>query len=106
MVTFKHISENSKQGPVRVYTGEMCEYGDLVELDSEHLIEKARNNPNYEEVKEGVKQPEALKDVDKSDDGEEIRELAKSKGIKNVGNKAIKTLLKEIEELEKPSSKD
>ena len=61
---FKLIAEFDK--PVRCYTGEMISTGDVIELDG-HLADKARNNPNYKEVKRGPNK--AKKDDDKSGSG-------------------------------------
>lgn len=95
IVKFKHTSEISKKGPVMIFTGEMVEYGDEFSVEGEFLINKARLNDNCEEIEEIEETV-----IDESDDGEEIRTLARSSGIKNVGNKSIETLLKELKELE------
>jgi len=45
---FKLIKEFAD--PVRCYNGEMIKTGDVITL-SGHLAQKARNNPNYAEVR-------------------------------------------------------
>lgn len=73
-----------------IFTGEMCEYGDVFSVEGEFLIAKARANDNCEEIKE----------EENLDDGQEIRDKAKSLGIKNHWNKKIPSLLEEIKDLE------
>ena len=98
-VKFKHTSEASKNGPVMIFTGEMCEYGDVFSVEGEFLINKARLNDNCEEVVEKAKNEVKKEEADR-DDGEEIRAYAKTLGIKNYWNKKINKLVEEIEKLE------
>ena len=100
MVQFRHISEISKEHPVMIFTGEMCSYGDVFNVEGERLIAKARINDNCEEITEKVKKVKPKKE-ENIDDGAEIREYAKTLGIKNHWNKKIPKLLKEIKDLEK-----
>lgn len=98
-VQFKHTSEISKKRPVMIFTGEMCRYGDVFSVEGEFLIAKARANDNCEEVAEKAKVEVKKEEADR-DDGEEIRQYAKTLGIKNHWNKKISNLVKEIEDLE------
>ena len=98
MVKFRHISEVSKKGPVMIFTGEMCEHGDIFSVEGEFLIAKARANDNCEEITGKTKQ-DIKKEEENLDDGQEIRDEAKSLGIKNYWNKKIPRLLEEIAEL-------
>jgi len=100
MVQFKHTSEASKKGPVMIFTGEMCEYGDVFSVEGEFLIAKARANDNCEEISDlSEKLEDEQDDVDEAE--QEIRAKAKDLGISHYWTKAPERLLEEIAELEK-----
>ena len=50
---FRYVGELN--GLVNFYNGQQISKKKTVVLDDESLIEKARNNPDFEEVKEGDK---------------------------------------------------
>ena len=64
MAKFKYIGKNMviytmegerKELPVNAYLGNKLKNGDVIEFEG-LIADKARNNPNYEEVKEEVQE--------------------------------------------------
>lgn len=92
MTKFRYIGENmvliAKNGeksehPANCYGGNLLMNGDTVELDG-WLESKALKNPNYEEVKEEVKEREKLGLKSKKEVKEEVKIPALSKDINSI----------------------
>jgi len=75
MTKFRYIGENMviytmegerKELPVNAYLGNKVKKGDIIEFDG-HIADKARRNPNYEEVQEKKRGPKPKKEVVQED---------------------------------------
>jgi len=82
MAKFRYIGKNMvvytiegerKELPVNAYLGNKLKNGDVIEFEG-RIADKARNNPNYEEVKEEVKERKKPGPKPKREVKEEVQE--------------------------------